>query len=144
MLANIYASILNWLGNFQIFVFFIKFFMTFEKYPINRECLLMGYKQAISFDWINFKFSIQWESKASESILSSGHSIFGPFEKYPINRECFLMGYLLVILSSGHSIFWSCYLLATLSSGHSIFWSFCLLAILACTNWCFFAKNRQI
>ena len=99
MLANIYASILNLLGNFQIFVFSIKFFMTFEKYPINRECLLMGYKQAISFDWINFKFSIQWESKTSESILSSGHSIF---------------------------------------------WSFCLLAILACTNWCFFAKNRQI
>ena len=120
MLANIYASILNLLGNFQIFVFSIKFFMTFEKYPINRECLLMRYKQAISFDWINFKFSIQWESKP-----------MNPF-------------YLLVILSSGHSIFWSCYLLATLSSGHSIFWSFCLLAILACTNWCFFAKNRQI
>ena len=89
MLANIYASILNLLGNFQIFVFSIKF----EKYPINRECLLMGYKQAISFDWINFKFSIQWESKTSKSILSSGHAIYWPL-------------YLLVILSSGHSVSW--------------------------------------
>ena len=106
MLANIYASILNLLGNFQIFVFSIKFFMTFEKYPINRECLLMGYKQAISFDWINFKFSIQWESKASGSILSSGHSIFWPF-------------YLLVMLSTGHSIFWLFYLLVIMSPGNS-------------------------
>ena len=84
---------------FRFLAVFVKFLETFEKYPINRECLptsICKHSQLIGLKHIFWWF---WHFSCKHSLLIGHFSNFDTFwrnfletfEKYPINRECLII-----------------------------------------------------